>query len=564
VEHVSLSKEIFLMRKTTPFERSPSTPALTSICDGRLKRSPSTPALASICDGLKRSSSRLAFPAPPITQSHSSNIQLHRRGDVTAEVPSEDEDDLWWGAGKRGGSESRLSHNKSSLPVSQPPLNPVEPHAETGGTVELETILQNLLSSSMTWAKSSEEDIRRRYRFGGTVGSGLTADVFVGHAANGKHVALKAYKNLGSVWRWVDQPSALRANEQRDPILRGIRHLLSECRCLEHLKANLKSTSSTLGLGEGFMENFGVNLVEVVMTEKCTYLIQQFGGERTLFDVMDQCRGNEPFARGVIKQVLLNVQVCHESGMVHRDIKPDNILVSYKNEPWEEDRGCKVITRAPPSKFASNFRELMEVDEDLYEASFSSSTMKSTSASDSSLLPIIRLVDFGLGCILNRDETGNYVKLSGACGTPLYAAPEVLRSSATNVPAARFMGDSCYDGIKADMYGVGVILYALLCGRLPFEADSLQELQNTACLGNIAFPAYLSQSAKDLVQGLMCTDASARLSAGGALKHPWLDERSLPSTAPAAGGEGFRLSEYDDYDEETYEDDEGGAGMWYC
>jgi serine/threonine protein kinase len=561
VENVSLSKEIFVMRKTAPFERSPSTPALTSIFDGRLKRSPSTPALTSFCDGLKRSSSRLAFPAP-ITQSHSSNIHLHGRGDVPAEVPSEDEDDLWWGAGKRGGSESRLSHNKSSLPVSQTPSNPIEPHAETGGTMELETILQNLISSSKTWAKSSEEDIRRRYRFGGTVGSGLTADVFVGHAANGKHVALKAYKNLGSVWRWVDQPSALRANELRDPILRGIRYLLSECRCLEHLAANLKSTSSTLGLGEGFMENFGVNLVEVVMTEKCTYLIQQFGGEHTLFDVMDQCRGNEPFARDVIKQVLLNVQVCHESGMVHRDIKPANILVSYKNEPWEEDRGCKVISCAP-TKFASNFRELMEVDEDSYEASFSSRTMKSASASDNSLRPIIRLVDFGLGCVLNRDDTGHYVKLSGACGTPLYAAPEVLRSSA-NVSGAIFLRDSCYDGIKADMYGVGVILYALLCGRLPFEADSLQELQKITCLGNIAFPAYLSQSAKDLIQRLMWTDASARLSAGEALKHTWLDERSLPSTAPAAVGGSFRLSEYDDYDEETYEDDEGGAGMWYC
>lgn len=534
-----------------------------------LGKSPSTPALTSIRDGLKKSASRLDFPAPVIHSNSSTRLRLS--GDIPVEDVSDDDDDLWWGSSKRGGRSSHLTQTPKPIAGSQPPLKPEQNEESRSVAMDLETIMLNLKTSSMTWTRNSEDEIRHRYRFDRKVGSGLTADVYSGRAPDGTHVALKAYKNLGSVWCWVDQPHALDAHELRDPILRGIRHLLSEYSCLEQLQSKTECTSVKLGLCEHFVETFGVNVVEVVMTERYTYLIQQFGGELTLYDIMNQCRGNEPFTRNVMKQVLLNVHVCHEIGVVHRDIKPENIIVSYKNEPWEEQRRSRTVAICAPSKSASNFRDLLDLDDDLDESSSSSSheTMQFNFGSESKLLPITRLVDFGLGVTLDKDPTGNYSKLSGACGTPLYAAPEVLNSSA-NGPGAKYAAESLYDGIKADMYSVGVILYALLCGRLPYEANSLHELQNITRTGNIEFPSYVSQPARELIQGLMCVDTNARLSTEEALKHTWLQGSSLPSTPilmpveasiPAVVDDTFRLSEsYDDIEE----DDEGGGGMWYC
>jgi serine/threonine protein kinase len=518
-----------------------------------LKKSPSTPSLTSISDGLKKSSSRLAFPAP-ITHSNSSTC-LHMSGDIPIEDIAEDEDDLWWGSSKRG----NIQIMPESYAGAQPDPKPEQNDVPRNVTIDLETIILNLKTSSINWIRNSEAEIQRRYRFDRKVGSGLTADVFAGRAPNGTHVALKAYKNLGAVWCWVDQPQALDAHELRDPILRGIRHLLSECSCLEQMKSKVGRTSAKLGLCEDLVQNVGVNVVEVVMTESYTYLIQQFGGDLTLYDIMNQCQGNEPFAKNVIKQVLMNVHICHESGVVHRDIKPENIIVSYENEPWEEDlRRNLSPTSCAPSKSASNFRELLDLDEDLDEAISSCFHASRQFSPQSKLLPITRLVDFGLGVTLNKDQAGNYSKLSGACGTPLYAAPEVLNSSANG--SREYAAESLYDGMKADMYSVGVILYALLCGQLPYKANSLHELQNITRSGNIDFPSYISQPARKLIQGLMCVDANARLSTGEALKHTWLEGSSLPAAipAPALVEDSFSSSEsHDDIEED-------GGGMWYC
>jgi len=574
---------------------------------------PSAPALGSIRTKVEKSSSRLAFPSSssssslaPLFPQRASDGFEQDGSDFCGE--EEDVDDLmsWWGAGKRGGAndrsqkESLHAHNASThypptnVATEPPPKTHRQPHHQAG--TDVETILEDLKASSLSWTRCAESDLHRRYVIEETVGSGLTADVHCGRAADGSWVALKAYKHLGSVWRWPNQPDALESDEFRDPILRGIRHLMSEVGCLKCLESKVGAVCASLDLDQHCIEGLDVRVVEVVMTEKSTYLIQQFGGKLTLYDIMSRCHGNEPFARNVFKQLLLSVQVCHKSGIVHRDIKPENILVSYKDEPWEKDwrRGAvagagRNDTVVPCSRSSSNFRDLIDMEDgedslgvnggEPSQSSETAATYDTSPGFPSKFIPITRLVDFGLACIVrNDDDQGESSKVSGACGTPLYAAPEVLRGASGNKGAARSMdgrsgrhssSDVLYDGEMADMYSLGVILFTLLCGRLPFEAESIAELLRVT-QQEVNIPPFVSQHAGDLIRSLMCADAESRPTAEAALRHAWMEGGSLPSTPvlKALGSKEpvndrfrleSRLTESLDDDE-----DEDGGGMWYC
>lgn len=67
---------------------------------------------------------------------------------------------------------------------------------------------------------------------------------------------------------------------------------------------------------------------------------------------------------------------------------------------------------------------------------------------------IIKLVDFGLGRFYQSDS-----KVETACGSPCYAPPEMLSKNK-------------YEPIKADIWSLGIVLYAMLAGYLPFDDDN--------------------------------------------------------------------------------------------
>lgn len=71
---------------------------------------------------------------------------------------------------------------------------------------------------------------------------------------------------------------------------------------------------------------------------------------------------------------------------------------------------------------------------------------------------VLKVADFGLS---NKIDDGH--SLMTSCGSPNYAAPEVIEGKP-------------YDGAQADVWSLGVILYAMLTGTLPFESDSISSL----------------------------------------------------------------------------------------
>lgn len=81
----------------------------------------------------------------------------------------------------------------------------------------------------------------------------------------------------------------------------------------------------------------------------------------------------------------------------------------------------------------------------------------------------------------------NYSYLKTACGSPAYACPEMIKGE-------------IYNGANADTWSCGIILYAMLCGALPFEASTTQGLYCKILSGNIYFPEYVSEGAREVVR----------------------------------------------------------------
>lgn len=108
----------------------------------------------------------------------------------------------------------------------------------------------------------------------------------------------------------------------------------------------------------------------------------------------------------------------------------------------------------------------------------------------------IKIADFGL-C---KEDISFGDRTSTFCGTPEYLAPEVLE-------------DNDY-GRQVDWWGVGVVMYEMMCGRLPFYSKDHKKLFELIMIGELRFPNKLSPEAKSLLGGLLVKDPTQRLGGG--------------------------------------------------
>ncbi|CAM9363048.1 unnamed protein product, partial [Scytosiphon promiscuus] len=122
----------------------------------------------------------------------------------------------------------------------------------------------------------------------------------------------------------------------------------------------------------------------------------------------------------------------------------------------------------------------------------------------------IKIADFGLS---NWMLDGQFLRTS--CGSPNYAAPEVISGT-------------LYAGAEVDVWSCGVILYALLCGSLPFDDDSIPSLFKKIKSGMYSLPSHLSQLARDLIPRMLVVDPMKRITIPEIRRHPWFTHK-LPS-----------------------------------
>uniref|UniRef100_A0A672QEZ9 non-specific serine/threonine protein kinase n=1 Tax=Sinocyclocheilus grahami TaxID=75366 RepID=A0A672QEZ9_SINGR len=116
----------------------------------------------------------------------------------------------------------------------------------------------------------------------------------------------------------------------------------------------------------------------------------------------------------------------------------------------------------------------------------------------------IKIADFGFG---NFFQPGK--PLATWCGSPPYAAPEV------------FEGQQ-YEGPQLDIWSMGVVLYVLVCGALPFDGPSLPILRQRVLEGRFRIPYFMTEDCEHLIRRMLVLDPSKRLSIGQIKEHKWM------------------------------------------
>ena len=116
---------------------------------------------------------------------------------------------------------------------------------------------------------------------------------------------------------------------------------------------------------------------------------------------------------------------------------------------------------------------------------------------------ILKIIDFGL-C---HDFDGENL-LTTKCGSPSYAAPEILKGYP-------------YDGFITDIWCCGIILYAMLCGYLPFDGDNNQEIFQSIVECNPEFPDFLEDDSVNLLSWILNSEPKDRITINEIKYHPF-------------------------------------------
>ena len=118
---------------------------------------------------------------------------------------------------------------------------------------------------------------------------------------------------------------------------------------------------------------------------------------------------------------------------------------------------------------------------------------------------ILKIIDFGLSNYYNKYD---HKLLETPCGSPCYASPEMLSGEG-------------YDGFKIDIWATGIILFAMLCGYLPFDHKDNDKLFKKILECKINYPKNLDSEPKDLIKKILVPNPRKRISIAEIKKHPF-------------------------------------------
>ena len=234
-----------------------------------------------------------------------------------------------------------------------------------------------------------------------------------------------------------------------------------------------------------------VRLYEVYETPDFLYLVMAKATKGNLKALMQRKRMlPEALAGKLSQQIARAVLFLHDMGVLHCDLKPDNILLSDAKTTNDNGENSPVMRRASPPKSSQDPHAVVKVND--YN---------------------VELCDFGLSVKVPDVRffklTGDVHKVpfTGVTGTSGYIAPELLQQQSYGKPV--------------DMWSVGIIIFEMLTGYQPFypphacieeDADFSDRVWKT-----------ISADAKDLVQRLLERDPTKRLTAAEALAHTWFE-----------------------------------------
>jgi serine/threonine-protein kinase len=188
------------------------------------------------------------------------------------------------------------------------------------------------------------------------------------------------------------------------------------------------------------------NIVDVtdfgLLGDGLVYFVMEFLDGKSLEDVIEREGAVELHrAINIANQMALALEAAHDQGVIHRDLKPDNVMLLAR--PGRRDL-VRLATGDPhgPGGSSGMIEQPVTVKESTWD--------------------FVKLLDFGIAKVLIPDELTAETVQGAVFGTPEYMSPEAARGEDVDH--------------RADIYSLGVILFDMLTGRPPFEAQAANEV----------------------------------------------------------------------------------------
>ena len=244
------------------------------------------------------------------------------------------------------------------------------------------------------------------------------------------------------------------------------------------------------------------NVTKILDKQKTSnnfYIEMEYSNGPNLYEYVKQYKKkygkclNEETVQKLVKQIASGLEYLHKNKIIHRDIKLENLIINF-DDVSNKTKGLK--------------------EDDIYQKKIIYSSLPSKFSEIGDLLKeniTVKICDFGFSRKVDENSQASTI-----LGTPITTAPDVLFLE---------LGQGHY-GTEADMWSLGVCVYELLIGNVPFLKNSIKKLKEDILNGVFDYPKNVDISFESIsfINALLQYDPKKRLSWDNFWKHPFLNK----------------------------------------